>query len=159
LGRPYLDVDGQALPSSGVAAEPHELSWEPADRKFTVLPVTRKESEGGGARTVGVFEATSDGLRWHPAVDVQRLAERGQVVAVLGALAATVGWVARGWAQGRPAVGRVAMGPGGWISVRVPREGSGRRDVRRHEAGRPLWARLTHADRLIVARPLSKGNR
>jgi len=152
LGRPYLDVDGEALPSRGVAAEPHELSWGPADRRSTVLPVTRQECEGG-TRTVGVFEATPDGLRWHPAVDVQRLAERGQVVAVLGALAATVGWVAQGWAQGRPAVGRVTMGPGGWISVRVPRGGAGRRDVRPHEAGRPLWARLTHADRLIVARP------
>jgi|SRR5215218_3478574 len=136
-GRPYLDVDGEA-PTS-------------------VWPVHRQD--GDGVRTVGVYESTPKGLRWHPAVDVQRLAERGQVLAALGAIAATVGWVARGWALGRPAVGRVTMGPGGWISVRVPREGSGRRRLRPHEAGRPLWARILRADRLVVARPAAGGDR
>jgi hypothetical protein len=132
-------------------AEPLELFRDSAGTTATVLPVKRQECDS--ARTVGVYEATPDGLRWHPAIDAQRLAERGQVVGAVAALAVTVGWVARGWAQGRPAVGRVTMGPGGWISVRVPRGGSGRRDVRPHEAGRPLWARLTHADRLVVAQP------
>jgi hypothetical protein len=113
--RPYLDVDGEALTS--------------------VWQVNRQD--GDGLRTVGVYASTPNGLRWHPAVDVQRLAERGQVLAALGVLAATVGWVARGWALGRPAVGRVTMGPGGWISVRVPREGGGRRRIGPHQAGRP----------------------
>lgn len=150
-GRPYLDVDGGALPSPEVPVEPHEMTWQPDERRFTVLPVTRQERQG--VRTVGVYETTFDGLRWHPAVDAQLLAERGQALAALSALAGIIGWVARGWAQGRPAVGRVTMGPGGWISVRVPRTGSGRRGIAPHQAGRPLWARLTHADRLVVARP------
>ena len=151
--RPYLDADGEVITGpptgSGTQPQPRELFSDAGGGRSVVLPLVREES--GGSRTVGVYDVTSGGLRWHPAVDVQRLAERGQVVAVVSMVAVTAGWVARGWAQGRPAVGRVTMGPGGWISVRVPRAGSGRRDIRPHAADRPLWARLAGADRLIVA--------
>lgn len=149
--RPCLDADGEG--PGGYDAQPQsteDVSAAPGGRSG-VLPVTRQDR--CGLRTVGFYEVTGSGLRWRPAVDVQRLAERGQVLALLTTLTVAVGWVARGWAQGRPAVGRVTMGPGGWISVRVPRVGSGRRAMRPHEANRPWWARLTHADRLIVARP------
>jgi hypothetical protein len=100
-----------------------------------VIPVTR--SDRCGTRTVGVFDLTGPSVRWRPAIDAQRLAERGQALAALGCATAVVVVLTRGWVARRPVVGPVSMGPGGWLSVRG--------DVARR---RPVWARLLRARRV-----------
>jgi hypothetical protein len=90
------------------------------------------------------------------ALDVQRLAERGQVLAGLVVVGATVVLTARAWARGRPAVGQVSMGPGGWVSVRIPSRGGtasalGRGIRLAPGARRPWWARVLRAEPVAPA--------
>jgi hypothetical protein len=91
------DADDRLTPDPGEEPAAQEVRLG----EHRVLPVTR--TGRGGRRTVGVYEATPRGVRWHPAVDVQRLAERGQVLGALVVLALAVTSVARARAQGRPA--------------------------------------------------------
>lgn len=82
----------------------------------SILPVTRLEH--GIPRTVGVFD-----LR--------------------GAAAAAT---ARALRRGRPQVGHVSMGPGGWVSVRGQRSlPRGVHIAAQTSSKRPWWARLLRA--------------
>jgi hypothetical protein len=76
----------------------------------TVVPVARIRAGGGGrpssgngaglvARPVGAFSVGPDGyVRWHPAVDVNKIALGGQLVvgAVLAFAVLRLGWRRRG---------------------------------------------------------------
>src|SRR5689334_21533453 len=68
----------------------------------------------GTSRPIGAFEVGPERVRFHPVLDLRSVT---MAVAGLGALAvAAVGVAAL--RSGRPAVGPVTMGPGGWLSVR-----------------------------------------
>lgn len=108
----------------------------PGTPPAAVLPVTRD------GRPVGVFVATGGRVRYRPLPDPDRL-----LVATAGVLA--VGLVTAGvTVLGRrrpPAVARLTMGPGGWVSFRGVRAPAPR-------AARPWWARLLRAHRLVAER-------
>jgi len=101
----------------------------------TVTPVRR------GDREIGAY---IDG-RFVPAVDATTVA----LAALATAAVATVG-VSTGLAlRRRPAIGTVTMGPGGWISLKR----TSRPPLRRARTpGRPWWARVLRARRLVVER-------
>ena len=124
---------------------------EPAARAVTgpggqlVLPVDRVC--GDRVRPVGVFVVDGDGVRFRPVVDQHRLAGYAlAATAVVSAAVAVVGALRRG-----PAIGAVTMGPGGWVSLRNS-VAPALRAERRPAVTRPRWARLLHADRLVVRR-------
>jgi hypothetical protein len=80
-------------------------------------------------------------VRYVPVLDLQDVVS---AVAVIG-VAAAAGAAVAGVRRRRPAVGRVTMGPGGWISFKnasAPALRPGRR--------RPWWARVLRARRLVV---------
>jgi uncharacterized spore protein YtfJ len=88
-----------ALTVQRVFGEPYERDG------VTVVPVAKvqggagggwgdspeQQGSGGGgglsARPAGVFVVAGDRVRWHPAVDVNRIVLGAQVVAVVGVLA------------------------------------------------------------------------
>ena len=103
-----------------------------ADIPTPVIPVTRN------GRTIGVLIADGAAYRWQPTRDVDRVVT---VATVTAGAAVAVGAVAA--ALRSPRVGRITMGPGGWVSFKgaaAPRP-SGRR---------PWWAVL------VRARPLDQ---
>ncbi|MBQ1051053.1 hypothetical protein KBX50_21600 [Micromonospora sp. C51] len=106
----------------------------PGTPPAALVPVTRD------GRPVGVFVAIGGRVRYRPLPDPDRL-----LVATAGVLA--VGLVTAGvTVLGRrrpPAVARLTMGPGGWVSFRGVRAPAPR-------AARPWWARLLRARRLVV---------
>ncbi|GAB3843539.1 hypothetical protein GCM10029963_18610 [Micromonospora andamanensis] len=108
----------------------------PGTPPAALVPVIRD------GRPVGVFVATGGRVRYRPLPDPDRL-----LAATAGVLA--VGLVTAGiTALGRrrpPTVGRLSMGPGGWVSFRGVRAPAPR-------AARPWWARLLRARRLVVQR-------
>ncbi|MCZ7417964.1 MULTISPECIES: hypothetical protein [unclassified Micromonospora] len=108
----------------------------PGTPPAALVPVTRD------GRPVGVFVATAGRVRYRPLPDPDRL-----LVATAGVLA--VGLVTAGvTVLGRrrpPAVARLTMGPGGWVSFRGVRAPAPR-------AARPWWARLLRARRLVAER-------
>ena len=98
-----------------------------------VIPVRR------GEREIGAYVVGAQQVRYVPAVDM---------TAVLAAAVATAAVVSVGMAvRGRPAIGTVSMGPGGWISLKRT---SRPRLRAAPKAGRPWWAHLLRAHRLVV---------
>jgi hypothetical protein len=88
-----------------------------------------------GDREVGAWITGPGGTVYRPVIDVTWLA--GAVLA-----AAAVAVAATAAARPRTAIGRVTMGPGGWVSLKgLPRPRM------QAEPERPLWARLLGADR------------
>lgn len=99
----------------------------------TVIPVRH------GDREVGAWITGPGGATYRPVIDVTRLA--GAALATVGAVAIASAAVVA--ARQRPAIGRVTMGPGGWVSVKgLPKPSL------RPESPRPWWARLLRAHRL-----------
>lgn len=98
--------------------------------------VTLVEQRG---RPIGAYVADAGTVRFVPVVDVNRLA-----YATLTGLAVSTVAVAFG-ARRRAAIGSVTMGPGGWISLK----NAGLTGLR-PTPGRPWWARLLRAHRLVV---------
>jgi len=138
-------IQVQGLPAQHERAGAHQHQVDDG-----LIVVTRVEN--GSPRTVGVFELTGDTLSWHAALDVQRLAERGQILAGVALASAAVAVTAHAWHHGHPQVGRVSMGPGGWVSVRgsrvTPR--GVRRAAPRTPEPRPWWARVLGAEQVAT---------
>ncbi|GGN84378.1 hypothetical protein GCM10010112_63730 [Actinoplanes lobatus] len=88
-----------------------------------------------GQREIGAYATGPDGTVFVPAVDVTTIAVAALGTAALIAVAVS--------ARRRPAIGAVTMGPGGWVSLR-------RSTAPPLRAGRPWWARLLGARRLVV---------
>ncbi len=93
-----------------------------------------------GDRTIGAYVARRGTVVFVPAVDLT-------LVALGGLTCAAVAAVAMAATSGRrpPAIGAVSMGPGGWISLR-----NSSAPPLRPARGRPWWARLLRAHRLVV---------
>jgi hypothetical protein len=105
-------------------------------RAVTVIPVR------DGNREVGAWITGPDTAVFRPVVDVTRLA--GTALAGTAAVAiATAAVLAV--SRRRAAIGTVTMGPGGWVSVK----NAGRPPLR-PDRGRPWWARLLGAHRLVT---------
>ncbi|GAA4473890.1 hypothetical protein [Phytohabitans houttuyneae] len=107
----------------------------PGPEPTILVPVLR-----GGAvpRPIGAYVVGRGTVHYRPAFDVREILAAATVVAAVTAVA-----VSR---RGRPAVGSVHMGPGGWVSIKgVPAPAL-------RPSGRPWWARLLRARRLVVER-------
>lgn len=92
-----------------------------------------------GDRTVGAWITGPAGTVYRPVVDVTWLA--GAALAAIVTVAVAV----VGTARPRPAIGRVTMGPGGWVSLKgLPRPRL------EPEPPRPWWARLLRAHRFTA---------
>ena len=122
---------------SPVTGQLRELTGDPgitvtADRdELVLLPVRR------GRRITGVFVARDGRVVYRPAIEADHVLAAAVLLAAAAAVAVS---------RGRPAIGRVSMGPGGWVSVKgapLPR-------LRGPEASRPWWARLLSAHRLVA---------
>ncbi|GAA0814528.1 hypothetical protein [Spirilliplanes yamanashiensis] len=107
----------------------------PATERPVFVPVRH------GDRPVGAFVVDAGETTFVPVVDVTLLAVIGLATAAVTAAA-----VALGASRRRPAIGAVTMGPGGWVSLR-----NAAAPALRPQAGRPWWARLLRAHRLVVA--------
>jgi hypothetical protein len=105
----------------------------------TVVPITR--GTGGCSRTIGVVLVDGTGTRWQRTTDLERLAT---VVTATAGLVAAVGCVAAAVRRPTARVGRLTMGPGGWVSFK------GGEKPRPRGPRRPWWAVL------LRARPLSR---
>ncbi|SNS11386.1 hypothetical protein SAMN04488107_1432 [Geodermatophilus saharensis] len=130
----------------------------------TVVPVTSSTShtasagdgrtghgptaQMAGVRPLGAFEVRDGRVRWHPVVDVTRVVTTAEVV--VGAVA-VASRLAR---RPSPAVARVTMGPGGWVSMKGgamavrPAARLWRRARPPAPVRRPWWARLLAATAL-----------
>ncbi|MFR9776159.1 hypothetical protein ACL02O_08860 [Micromonospora sp. MS34] len=137
-------------PVSPVPAPPAPAAAPPAPTPGPVGPVLELPGTPGAAlvpvtregRPVGAFVLSGGRIRYRRVVDPDRL-----VAAAAGAIAVAV-LAAAGVAVARrkpPAIGTVRMGPGGWVSLRGVRPPS-----LRPEPGRPWWARVLRARRLVV---------
>ncbi|MGY1785196.1 hypothetical protein [Geodermatophilus sp. SYSU D00698] len=108
----------------------------------------RPAAEMAGARPLGAFEVRDGRVRWHPVVDVTRVVTTAEVV--LGAVA-VASRLAR---RPSPAVAKVTMGPGGWVSMKGgamavrPARRLWRRTRPLVSVRRPWWARLLAATAL-----------
>ena len=102
----------------------------------------------GRARPLGALEVRNGRVRWHPVVDVTRVVTTAEIV--LGAVA-VASRLAR---RPSPAVARVTMGPGGWVSMKGgamavrPARRLWRRTRPTPGIRRPWWARLLAATAL-----------
>ncbi|MEV0808502.1 hypothetical protein [Micromonospora sp. NPDC050200] len=126
-----------AAPAPGVPVGPVlELPGTPP--AAALVPVTRD------GRTVGAFVLAGGRVRYRSLPDPdQVLAAAAGVVAVALLTAAVVAASRRR----PPAIGAVAMGPGGWLSLRgTPAP------ALRPAPGRPWWARVLRAHRLVAER-------
>jgi hypothetical protein len=95
-----------------------------------------------GERPIGVYLLGDHTAVYRPAVDVTRLG----LAALATVAVSTVAVSAAVALRRRPAVGSLSMGPGGWVSFkRTPAPPL-------RDAGRPWWARLLRAHRLVVQR-------
>jgi hypothetical protein len=97
-----------------------------------------------GRREIGAYVTGPDRVVFVPAVDVTAIVVTSLTAATVIAVAA-----AAGLARRRPAIGAVTMGPGGWVSLRNSTTPALRAAP---PAGRPWWARLLRARRLVVER-------
>ncbi|GAB1692686.1 hypothetical protein [Krasilnikovia sp. M28-CT-15] len=93
-----------------------------------------------GERTIGAYVVRHGSIVFVPAVDVTRLV-LGSVACAAGAAVATAFAASRR----RPAIGSVSMGPGGWVSLK-----NAAAPALRPGSGRPWWARMLGAHRLVV---------
>ncbi len=116
--------------------------------ELTVLPDLRMPDDEGTTvmlvehrgRPLGAYVTSGGQVRFEPVVDVTRLAAAGLAgVAVVAATALLT-------RRHVPAIGRVSMGPGGWVSLR----GAKLPALRPTGAPRPWWARVLRARRLVV---------
>jgi hypothetical protein len=90
-----------------------------------------------GDRAAGAWITGPAGTVYRPVIDVTWLAGAAWAAPARVAVAAVV------IARTRPAIGRVTMGPGGWVSLKgLPRPRL------EPEAPRPWWAHLLRAHRL-----------
>jgi len=106
--------------------------------EVAVIPVRH------GERPIGAYVVDRGTVRFVPAIDLTRLATAGMVfTAGTGAIALALVGLRR-----PPAIGPVTMGPGGWISVK----GAARPSIRATTPGRPWWARVLRARRLVPQR-------
>lgn len=96
-----------------------------------------------GRRTVGAYVMSPEGVRFQPATDVTRIALTALTAAALTATATAVAIAIRR----PPAIRSVAMGPGGWVSLKGTPLPTMRSAV---APSRPWWARLLRAHRLVV---------
>jgi hypothetical protein len=103
----------------------------------TVIPVRH------GRRPVGAYVVNHGSAAFLAVVDITRLATAGMVFVAVTTAAATAAAALRR----SPAIGAVTMGPGGWISLKGVAA-----PTLRDGAGRPWWARLLGAHRLVVDR-------
>ena len=105
-------------------------------------------AEMAGARPLGAFEVRDGRVRWHPVVDVTRVVTTAELV--LGAVAVAYPLARRP----SPAVAKVTMGPGGWVSMKGgamavrPARRLWRRTRPTPSVRRPWWARLLAATAL-----------
>ena len=104
--------------------------------EITVVPVM------DGDRQVGAWLVGTESATYRPVVDVTRLA--GAALATVAAVTIAATAVAAATRR-RPAIGRVTMGPGGWVSVK-----RSACPPLRSASPRPWWARLLGAHRLVV---------
>ena len=124
-----------ATPPGSVAPDPQPTVISlPGPAEVSLVPVRRQ------GRTVGAYVLSGRAVRYVPVLDLQDVVSAVAVVGTVAAAGAAVAGVRRH----RPAVGRVTMGPGGWISFKnasAPALRPGRR---------PWWARVLRARRLVV---------
>ena len=101
---------------------------------ISVIPVRH------GDREIGAYVLRPGGAEFVPAVDVSRIA-----MAALGAATAVAVAVSAAVAlRRRPMVGSIAMGPGGWVSLKRTST-----PPLRDATPRPWWAHLLRAHRLV----------
>ncbi len=107
---------------------------DPGEDQPTVIPAQH------GERAIGAYVVQGGAVRFVPAFDLTYLALGGAacVAAAAFAFAAAAG-------RHRPAIGALSMGPGGWVSLK-----NATAPALRPAAGRPWWARLLRAHRLVV---------
>lgn len=134
-------------PTDGALRPPPAPSGTPlAPPRAQPDEVTLVPHGHGGERVLGAYVRSGDTVRFRPAYDANRLAVAGVAALAIVTAGAVAGVVAVTRRRGRPAVGSVTMGPGGWVSVRnAP-------SLRAGTAHRPWWARLLRARRLVVER-------
>ncbi|MEU4216698.1 hypothetical protein [Actinoplanes sp. NPDC026623] len=96
-----------------------------------------------GEREIGAYAVGPEKTVFVPAVDVTTLVLASMVTAAVTATAVAIGIAARR----QPAVGRVTMGPGGWLSVKRSSPPALRAVT---TTDRPWWARVLRAHRLVV---------
>ena len=138
---PPLERDGATVITAS-ASTSHTASA--GDRAAGRAPA----AEMARARPLGAFEVRDGRVRWHPVVDVTRVVTTAEVV--LGAVAVA----ARLARRPSPAVARVTMGPGGWVSMKGgamavrPARRLWRRTRPTPAVRRPWWARLLAATAL-----------
>jgi hypothetical protein len=106
----------------------------------TLVPVVR-----GDARPIGAYVIARGTVRYRPAFDVREV-----LAAAVLAVAVTAVAVTR---RRHPAVRTIQMGPGGWVSLKgVPAPAL-------TPTGRPWWARVLRARRLVIEPPTSRRRR
>nr|MDT0660365.1 hypothetical protein [Micromonospora sp. DSM 115978] len=148
-------VTGPAHPAGPVTPDP----VGPAVTPGPVGPAVTLPGGPGGAvtlipvhrdgRAVGAYLVGDGAVRYRPVVDVDQVL--GAALAALAVTAAATAVIAG--RRRSPAIGAVTMGPGGWISLKGVSSPALRATRRaRREAGRPWWARLLRARRLVVER-------
>ncbi|BCB83022.1 hypothetical protein [Phytohabitans suffuscus] len=106
----------------------------PGPEPVTLVPVLR-----GDARPIGAYAISHGTVHYRPAYDLR------DILVTVAVVAATVAVTRRR----RPAIGTIHMGPGGWVSLKgVPAPPL--------TPGRPWWARLLRARRLVVEPPTAR---
>ncbi|HEX7744098.1 MAG TPA: hypothetical protein VF462_02385 [Micromonosporaceae bacterium] len=95
-----------------------------------------------GGRPVGAYVASGGRVRYQPVVDLRQAV--AVLVVVCGATTAAAALLSR--RHRGPAIGKVTMGPGGWVSFK----GVTAPALRPSARPRPWWARLLRARRLVV---------
>lgn len=133
-GRDSTDRPAPGLADTDRMGAVIELAGPPA---VTLVPVSRH------GRPVGAYVLSGGAVCYRPVVDLDRVLSTALAAVAVGAL----GVGAATWLRRPPAVGRVTMGPGGWISLK----GLPAPALRGHD-DRPWWARLLRAHRLEVRR-------
>jgi hypothetical protein len=94
-----------------------------------------------GERPIGAYLVDEHSAVYHPAVDVTVLGLAALATVAVSAVAVSAAFAV----HRRPAIGTVSMGPGGWVSLKRT-AGPPLRDG----TGRPWWAHLLRAHRLVV---------
>ncbi|MEU4419209.1 hypothetical protein AB0F81_01160 [Actinoplanes sp. NPDC024001] len=97
-----------------------------------------------GNREIGAYVTAPAGTRFVSAVDVTTVTVAVLATVAVAAVSASIGLATRR----RPAIGTVTMGPGGWVSLKR----TTRPPLRQARPGRPWWAHLLRAQRLVVER-------
>src|SRR4051812_36128240 len=94
-----------------------------------------------GERPIGAYVVNEPPAVSRPAVAVPRLGLAALATVAVSAVAISAAVAVRR----RPAIGSVSMGPGGWVSLKRTTA-----PPLRDDPGRPWWAHLLRAHRLVV---------